>query len=365
MANPVRFPSGVATALPKQLLSTFPKVGSVDQSIVENEFLPYRAATDFTVTQTNGTAAAFSFNTGAVKIATTTAAADKSILAMGPTGNLMLGAMFNPGAPNWFNMAIAMEKSTVNDATATVVRWGLFDVADISGTITNGVYFEKATNSSGQVNLVIKNNASGSVVTTTINKVADASLPSGIFGDAITLNGTLTTTGTNPSGYQSVAVGVAGSGYVQPPLVLAKGATGTNAQLSAKLGSTALYAPYIVAPGSAYTTFTNEVDPVNSYQFYFDGQTFYVGVNGKMTASIGPQGVTPLAAGATVDATVSNSYVSTSTLSTLFSPVQPKPGSAFTILPTLPLAPVVGITNASAAGKAIYVTRIQAGYQLQ
>ena len=283
---------------------------------------------------------------------------------MGPAGNLMLGAMFNPGAPNWFNMAVAMEKSTVNDAVATVVRWGLFDVADISGVITNGVYFEKSTNSSGQVNLVIKNNASGAVVTTTILKVADASLPSGIFGDTTSVNGTLTTTGTNPSGYQSVAVGVAGSGYAQPPLVLAKGATGVNAQLVAKLGSATLYAPYIVAPGSAYTTFLNEVDPLNSYQFFFDGQSLSVGVNGKTTVSIGPLGVTALAAGATVDATVSNSYISTSTLSTLISPIQPKPGSAFTIIPTLPLVPVIGITNASGTGRAIYVSRVQIGYQL-
>ena len=67
MANPVRFPSGIATALPKQILSTFPKVGTVDQSIVENEFLPYRAANDFTVTATNGTAAAFSLRTGKPK----------------------------------------------------------------------------------------------------------------------------------------------------------------------------------------------------------------------------------------------------------------------------------------------------------
>ena len=364
MVAPVRFPSGVATALPKQTLASFPKVGAIDQSVVENEFLPYRAANDFTITQTNGTIAAFSNNTGAIKIATTTAAADKAIAAMGSSGNLTLGAMFNPGNQNWFNIALALEKSTVNDATATVVRWGLFDVADISGTITNGVYFEKATNSSGQVNLVIKNNASGSVVTTTITKVADASLPSGIFNDASSSNGTLTTGGTNPSGYQTVVVATAGAGYAQPPVILAKGATGSGAQLFAQLGSTSLYAPYIIAPGTAYTTFINEVDPINSYQLFFDGQSLSVGVNGKTVASIGPLGVTNLAAGATVDATVSNSYISTTQLSTAFAPVQPKPGSAFNILPSLPLTPVVGITNASGAGRALYVTRLQIGYEL-
>lgn len=364
MANPVRFTSGVATALPKQILASFPKVGSVRQSTVENEFLPYRAAADFTVTATNGTIAAFGTNTGAIKLATTLAVADKAIAAMGPAGNLSLAAMFTPNNANWFNMAIALEKSTVNDATATVARWGIFDVADISGVITNGVYFEKATNSSGQVNLVIKNNTSGAVVTTTITKVADASLPSGVFGDVTSANGTLVTTGTNPSGYQTVAVGVAGSGYAQPPLILTKGATGTGAQLFAQLGSSSLYAPYLIAPGTAYTTFTNEVDPINSYQFYFDGQTFSVGVNGRTVVSIGPQGVTSLAAGGTVDATVSNSYISTTQLSTALAPIQPKVGSAYNILPSVPMTPALGITSAGGVGRAMYATRIQLGYEI-
>ena len=356
MAQPVRFPSGVSTYSAKSIFQNYPSVATPVQMVSSNDFAPYLGTTAFTFTQSNGTAAVTSWPGGVVKLATTTGAADKAILALGASGNSALSTMMIPGNQAWFNLDLAVAASTVNDATATVLRWGLFDVADISGTITNGIYFEKATNSSGRVDLIIKNNSSGSVVTTTIQKISDLTVPSGIYGDTSSTAGTLTTNGS-AGVYNSIVVGTPGSGYAQAPLVLATGATGSGSQLYCQLGSGSLYAPYVLTGGSSYTTYVNEVDPWQQYSLWWDGKdTLKVGVNGKIVATIGPQGVTGLAAGGTADATATGpSYYSTSTLSTGVAPIQPKAGSAYTIIPKIPLTAAVGIINASGAGRAIYI----------
>ena len=62
-STPVRFPSGIATNLPKTTLAFFPQLPATYQLTLINEFVPFRG-TDFTLTQLNGTFTPFVWNSG-------------------------------------------------------------------------------------------------------------------------------------------------------------------------------------------------------------------------------------------------------------------------------------------------------------
>jgi hypothetical protein len=388
MVAPTRLPAGISTFKPNQVLNTFPSVPSQNQtSVVTQEMSPFLAG-EFTVTNTTatitaglgaqGTNTGVGFNGGSTSLAVTTASGGKAGIAY--NGNIATGQniQFIPGNQVWFNVQVALNNSFIGSYSAaggalsagdatTLARFGLIDITDPTGTITNGVYFElpgtKNTVASA-VNLVIKNTGlTGSTVTTTINNIADLARPSGIFGDTTSFGGTLTTAGSGNK-FTSIAVGTAGSGYAQAPLVrlLGTGGSAPIAQAYVQIQSGALYAPYLThIGGTGYTAFTNEVNHWIDLSLYYNGKgTLYVGVNGKLVASIGIQGTATLAAGGT--ATAGNSFFATNaSMTTSIAPVLPQSGAFDNIMPMVALNPAVGYSLNTAATNVMVIDNIQVG----
>ena len=368
MVAPTRFTSGLSTYKPNQILSTFPTVPAPNQTGTNTfEMSPYTAG-QWTVTATTATVTAGTttpgtgFNGGIISMAVTTASGGKAAVSL--NGNIATGQtiQFIPGNQVWFNAQVAHNSTFLSDATA-VSRYGFVDLVDPTGTVTNGVYFEKAAAGTA-LNLVIKNTGlTGSTVTTTINNVADLAKPSGIFGDTSSSVGTLTTAGS-ANKYTSIAIGIPGSGYAQAPLVRALGSGGSApfSQLYAQVGNGGLYAPYIAHVGGAgYTTFTNEVNHWLDLSIYYDGKgRLYVGVNGKMVATIGINGSTVLAAGGT--ATSGNNFFATNaSMTTSIAPVLPQPGAFDNIMPMVALNASVGYSLNTNTTNILFLDNIQAG----
>ena len=369
MVAPTRFPAGISTYKTQQVLNTFPNLpNSNQQSVATVEMAPYLAGM-YTVTNTTSTIGAGTqtpgtgFNAGVLALAVTTASGGKAAVALNGNAAAGQGVQFIPGNQVWFNMQVAHNAGFLADATV-VSRYGFFDVSDTTGTIANGIYLEKVAAAGGALNLVIRNTGlTGTVVTTTINNVADISKPSGIYGDTSSTVGTLTTAGA-ANKYTSVVVATAGSGYVQAPLVRAIGANGSApfAQVYCQVQNNALYAPYIAhVGGTAYTTFTNEVNHWIDLSFYYDGKgRFFFGINGKAILSIGMDGTTVLVAGGT--ATTGNAFYSTNTaMTTSIAPVLPAPGSFDNIMPMVAMNAAAGYALNTAATNIMFIDSIQAG----
>jgi hypothetical protein len=312
-------------------------------------------------------------------MAVTTAAGGKAAVAL--NGNVATGQSVQliPGNQTWANFQVAHNSTLLADATV-VSRYGLVDVSDITGTVTNGIYLEKVAAAGGACNLVIKNTGlTGSTVTTTIQNVCDLSRPSGIFGDTSSTVGTLTTAGA-ANKYNSIVVATPGSGYGQAPLVRALGASGSApfAQLYVQLGNGSaiattpgnspgvtgpgLYAPYIAAVGGVgYTTFTNEVNHWIDLSFYYDGKgRFFFGVNGKLVLTIGQDGVVALSAGGTTSLATSNSfYAVNASFTTGNSPVMPPVGGFTYLMPMSALNAAAGYALNTAATNIMFIDSIQ------
>lgn len=352
MATPVRFPSGVSGYVPKDPLSQFPSMPAWNQFSNQYEMVPYTAG-DFTVTASVLAAtAANTMGSGVVVSGSPSAATAKHFLALnGNATNNGASIQAIPGLKWAFETTLGGRSTTLSSANTTLFA-GLLNVADGSGTISHGIYFTKPT-SQTYLNLVIKKSVAGVITTTTISKVADLAVTSGIYGDTTSTAGTLTTAGSGGY-YTSVAVATAGSGYANNPVVYAAGATGANATLYCRLGSGSLYAPQIANDGDGnYTTYTNEVVPLHRLGLASDGKTLFVGVNGVLVCAIGPNGATALAAGDTTTTNAGSYYVS-STLSSSLSPVAPGVGSICNIAPVASLIPVVGLNCASSTATYTY-----------
>ena len=369
MVAPTRFPAGISTYKTQQVLNSFPNLPNANQQSVSTvEMAPYLAGMN-TVTNTTSAIGAGTqtpgtgFNAGLVSLAVTTAAGGKAAVALNGNSATGQGVQFIPGNQVWFNLQVAHNSTFLADAT-TVSRYGFFDVADTTGTIANGIYLEKVAAAGGALNLVIKNTGlTGTVVTTTINNVADLTKPSGIYGDTSSTVGTLTTAGA-ANKYTSVAVNAAGAGYVQAPLVRALGANGASpyAQIYCQTQNNALYAPYIAhVGGTSYTTFTNEVNHWLDFSFYYDGKgRFFFGINGKAILSIGMDGTTVLAAGGT--ATTGNAFYTTNAaMTTSIAPVLPAPGSFDNIMPMVAMNAGAGYALNTAATNIMFIDSIQVG----
>lgn len=369
MSNPTRFPSGISTFKTNQILNTFPNVPNSSQSsVTTSEFNPYIAG-NFTVTATTATVAAGTgtpgtgFNGGISSLAVTTASGGKAGIVFNGNSSTGQAVQFIPGNKLWFNVQVAHNSTFLTDTT-TVSRYGLFDVSDATGTVTNGVYLEKVAAAGGALKLVIKNTGlTGSTVTTTINNVADISKPSGIYGDTSSTVGTLTTAGSSNK-YTSIVVATAGSGYAQAPLVRALGANGSSpyAQLYCQVQNTGLYAPYIThIGGTGYTTFTNEVNHWIDLSFYYDGNgRFFFGINGKQVLSIGQDGTTALAAGGT--ATSGNSFYATNaSMTTSIAPIIPWAGAFDNIMPMVALSAGAAYSLNTNATNIMFVDSFQIG----
>jgi hypothetical protein len=366
MVAPTRFPAGISTYKVNNVLANFPNVPSSSQTSVSTvEMAPYTAA-QYTVTNTTATIGAGNgttgFNGGVLSLAVTTASGGKAAVALNGNSSTGQAVQLIPGNQAWFNTQVAHNSTFLSDST-TVSRYGLFDVSDVTGTITNGVYLEKAAGGTA-LNLIIKNTGlTGSTVTTTINNVADLAKPSGVYGDTISTVGTLTTAGSSNK-YTSVVVATAGSGYAQAPMVRATGANGSSpyGQLYCQVQNTSLYAPYIAhVGGTGYTTFTNEVNHWLDLSFYYDGKgRFFLGVNGKQVLSIGQDGGTTLAAGGT--ATTGNSfYVTNASMTTSIAPVLPATGMFDNIMPMVALNAGAGYALNTNATNVMFVDSFQVG----
>jgi hypothetical protein len=366
--SPQRSPQGVSTYTPRHVLRDFPYLPN-DFTIIKGEdFWPYRAG-DYTVTQTNGTAVQASTNGGSVKLSTTgSTAADKVLVAN--TGSVQ---QFVPGNKVFFDTRLAISGAFSD----TNMYCGLFDSVDPSAAITNAAYFIKPSGGTA-VNFVI----SKAGVVTTFSNVADLAKPSGIFNDQNAVTAVLSFI---PSGgnYAFPIVNTPGNGYRVAPLILATGATGANATLTAVLGGSGLNVqnptsstyglPYagiaaaiITNPGNAaYTTVTAEVDAWINLQLAYDGfGRLYVGVNGRVVLEIegtaSATGVTAVTAGQTYNLATSGvgpSFGATGTqLTTVnFSNVVPVAGDPINILPLAPMEWVTGFKNTTANARAMYV----------
>ena len=369
MVAPTRFPSGISTFKTNNVLSTYPTVPTSNQAgAITSEMNPYVAGY-YTVTSTTSTVTAGTgtpgtgFNGGMASLAVTTASGGKAAIAL--NGNIATGQAVQliPGNQAWFNVQVAHNSTFLADAT-TVSRYGMFDVSDVTGTVTNGIYLEKVAAAGGACNLVIKNTGlTGSTVTTTINNVCDLTRPSGIYGDTSSTAGTLTTAGSSNK-YTSVAVATAGAGYAQAPLVRALGASGSSpfAQLYCQTQNGSLYAPYIAhVGGTGYTTFTNEVNHWLDLSFYYDGKgRFYFGINGKTILTIGQDGVTNLAAAGTAT-TGTAFFVTNVSMTTSIAPVASAAGSFDLIMPMVALNAGTGYALNTAATNIMFVDSIQVG----
>jgi len=451
MANPVRFPAGLSTFAPRSTLGTYPIGTSPRQIAITDDFIPYRAG-DYTVTTAvAGTTATFGWLSGAVKQATSASATDTIY-------NMRLGAAFQPllGNQLWFDTKLAYPRSVAN-ANDTNIYCGLFDNA-VPTSANNGIYFVKpfgqaatggattlastsisftavttapspgqlvsgtgipantyvvsattttavlsqaatATGSSltftfygTGVNFVIKKAGT----TTTFTNVADLALPSGLYNDAASVNGVLSSTVAGGA-FSAVTISTAGSGYQTMPLVLTTTTSGVagNVPILVQLGSTAfntsnpslpvqstalpygsLAIPYVANPGSGYTnagpvTTYLEAEPLIDLQFWIDPKgVLQVGVNGrtvlKIEGTATSLGVVGIAAGGNVNlqTSVSNTFYSATQLSTSVAPFQPPVGNAFNLLPMVPMNYNVGFANTTANIRTLYVMEYNVGVEL-
>jgi hypothetical protein len=370
VAKPVRYPSGISAWPPRGVLSTMPSMPSNFQVLVTNDFVPYRAG-DFTGTSTNGTAAAQIWNGGAVQLSTAgSTAGDKQMLAL-PSQSFMCV----PGNQLWFDIRLAL-RATSTDAN---VYAGLVDNVDPSAA-SNGIYFLKPSTGTN-VNFVIKKAGT----TTTFQNIGDLAKPSGIYGDANSVAGTLAGT-ISGNAITAVSVATPGSGYQVAPFIVNTTAAGSNGTVFCQLGSTAygassfaqaslqstqipygsLVAPYITNPGSGYTNgaASFEVDALIDLQFYFDAKgRLLVGVNGRQVMAIGGSavetGVTGVTPGNTYNLATSGVGPSFNVLGTQLTtsqaPFQPALGSFYNMSPQLPLELAFGIANTTANPRAIFV----------
>ena len=375
MANPTRFPAGISTYKVKDVLNSFPMVPSPSQVMSLQEFSPYIAG-QWTVTSTTSTigsgtwnavagALIAGYNGGITSLAITTASGGLAALTLNGNVATDCPVQLIPGNQTWFNCQVAHDSNFLGDATV-VSRYGLFsnEVTPV-GTVVNGVYFEKKAAAGGALNLVIKNKGlTGSTVTTTINNVADISIPSGIYGDTSSTVGTLTTAGSSNK-YTSVVVATAGSGYSQAPLVRTIGANAAApyAHLYCQQANGGLYAPYIAnIGGTGYTTFTNEVNHWIDLTLYYDGKgTLIAGVNGRVVCRIGPDGTTALAAAGTATTNSGSFYASNASMTSSIAPVTPAAGSFDLLMPMSPLAPGLGYLTATNATNIMFCDSVMVG----
>lgn len=383
MANPVRFPSGLSTFPPRSTLGTYPVGTSPRQIAITDDFIPYRAG-DYTVSTTAGTVTSFGWLSGAVKMATSASSTDTIYMER-------LGSAFQPVLGNqlWIDTKMAYPR-TVANANDTNIYAGLFDNA-IPTSANNGIYFIKPAGGTA-VHFVIKKAGT----TTTFQNIADLSLPSGLYGDTNSANGTLNATVAG-NAFTAVSIATAGAGYQAMPLVLTTTTSGVagNVPVLVQLGSTAygtgnpstalqstglpygsLAIPYVANPGSGYTnagpvTTYLEAEPLVDLQVWVDTKgVLYVGVNGrtvmKIDGTVQGIGVVGVSAGATVNVatSVSPSFYSATQLSTSIAPFQPPIGNAFNLLPMVPMNYAVGFANTTANIRTLYVMEYNVAVEL-
>src|SRR2546423_1695094 len=179
-----RYINGLGVNPPRSVVANLPAVPGARQALKTEDFIPYRAG-DYTLTQTNGATAAFSWNLGAVQLTTTGGTAgDRMFLAL--PALVWQVVQGSPGNQLFMDTKIAVRgTAAAGNPNDTNLFCGWFDTAD-PATAANGLYFLKPAGGYA-VNFVVKK----ATVTTTFQNIADLSKPSGIFGDTASVAGTL------------------------------------------------------------------------------------------------------------------------------------------------------------------------------
>ena len=373
--SPTRFTSGVSSFPPRHIMQTFPSMATNFQIVKTEDYIPFRASSDYvtTLTGTGSTAAAYSWNGGAVLLSNPATTATGIYLSLGTTGSTGAGnAQIVPGQQLWHDVRVDVPAVTNTNATVYV---GLFDNVNPTTAIAsgNGIYFIKPAGQSA-FNFAITKTFNGTTTTTTWTNVGDFAKPSGLYADSSSNPGSLSFNATGTT-YTNVTVTTPGSGYVVSPLVVTTGTAGSGAVVYAGLGGAAnyasvnnssgsLYNPFIGASGSGYTagTLTAEIDPWINLQFWFDGQRLFVGVGGRIVFTVQASGAQTVAMGTTnvVGVTTGTPVTSfaipaSAQITTGQMPVQPQVGSPVNILPLNPLFQTFGFVNTTATATRMYV----------
>lgn len=348
---PVRYPSGVTTYSYADPLSQFPSVNTPGQFVINNgDFTPYLAS-EWTITQTNGTVAAYPWNSGVVKLSTAGSTATDAVYMTGT----MQALQFRANNRLWFAADLAVPSGSATDIT---LRAGLSDNVN-PASATNGILFVKPSGGTA-VNLQIIKGG----VTTTINNIADIAKPSGRFGSSSTV-GTMTANATGTT-LTTLTVGTPGSGYQKDPLVVINGTAGSGATGRVEIGTTngglnnaGLYNAVVTSAGSGYTagTFTAEIDHFIRFTMWYDARgTLWLGVGRTVVASFGRYGQTSVVTGGSIDASVTNpdSFTTPTQLTTGMTYL-PVTGDFMNVAPLVNLYPAVGFVNTTANARTAYM----------
>jgi hypothetical protein len=372
MGNPTIFPNGIGTYPGGNTLSSFPSLPGRFQAIRIEDFIPYRSA-DYTAT-TGGTGAAiaaFAWNSGAVRLTSGSTTPFKAVLAHGSNFVQCI-----PGNGIWYEMRAAMPTgSMTNPSNDADFYSGFCDNADPTAA-ANGIYFYKPSGGTA-IHFIIRKAS----VTTTFQNIGDFAKPSGAYGDALDVAGTLTANATGTT-LSSLTVGTPGFGYKVAPLLLINGTAGTGATAYVQTGGAAgyptvsgrypgssLYAPIVTGAGSGYTagTFTADVIPWVNMQMFFDGKgRLQVGIGGRIVLTLDKYAQTKITPGDTVNtATGAKAYnFKDTTLSAGIMPVQPAPGDPIVALPLVLMQPAFGIVGTTANNRVAYVDEMNVAVEL-
>jgi len=341
---PVRYPNGVTTDIPKSPMRSFPAVPAANQFVFAvSDFVPYQAG-QWTVTQTNGTAATYAWPAAVLKQSTTGGTSADAIY------NAMVAQafQFKQGSRMWHEDVIA-----ISSASATDINFfsGFSDNVN-PNSATNAVYFKKPSGGTAIHLVVIKGGT-----TTTFQNVADIAKPSGLYGDANSSVGTITANATGTT-LTALTIGAAGAGYNEDPLVIVTGTAGSGAQARVELGSGSLYNTVVTAAGSGYTagTFAVEVDHFIKLQIMYDGRgNLYVGVNDNVVMLLGDDGTAAATAGSTYAVnSVGSSFYAATNLTAGVMTNQPAPNDAINMLPLVPMYVAVGFLGTTANARNVY-----------
>ena len=352
--SPTRFNSGLSLYPYTDNLSQYPSVVTPTQFGFQNgDFVPYNAA-EWTTTQTNGTAAAYPWNSGVVKLSTTGSTTTDAIYLTGTMQSLQ----FRANNRLWFSVDVAIPSTSATDIT---FRAGLSDTAN-PASAANGILFRKPSGGTAVHLDVIK-----AGTTTSILNIADVSKPSGIYGSTSSV-GTMTGNATGTT-LTALTVATAGSGYQKDPLVVISGAAGSGATGRVEIGTgstgmnnAGLYNAVVTSPGSGYTagTFAAEIDHFIRFSLWFDARgTLWVGVGKTVAASFGRFGQTSVVTGSTVDASVTqpDSFTTPTQLSSGMT-VLPPTGDFMNIAPLVTMYPSFGFVNTTANPRIAYVDQV-------
>jgi len=349
--SPTRYPTGLTLYPYRDVLSQFPSVNTPNQFAINNGDLTPYLSTEWTTTQTNGTAAAYAWNSGVVKLSTTGTTNADAIYLTGTMQNLQ----FRANNRLWFAVDVAIPSTSQSDIT---FRAGLTDTVN-PASAANGVLFRKPSGGTAVHLDIIK----GSTTTSILN-IADIAKPSGIYGSSSS-TGTMTANATGTT-LTALTIATTGAGYQKDPLVVINGTGGSGATGRVEIGTgftgqnnAGLYNAVVTSAGSGYTagTFTAEIDHFIRFSLWYDARgVLWVGVGNQTLASFGRGGVNTVVTGSTIDASTvqPGSFTTATQISTGFT-FNPVAGDFMNVAPLVTMYPAIGFLNSTANARIAYM----------